>query len=160
MGLTEPREAEARRRPETSRDGRVATTKAISDDRPDGVAASSALPAAPGVMPREDVLPIANLEIRPGEYQLLADGKRVGLTVREFQTFLVLAERPDRVVTRPEIYSLVWGGQMAYRDRSVDVFVRKVRRKLEAAAPGWVYIHTHFGVGYRFSPERVTTERR
>jgi DNA-binding response OmpR family regulator len=105
----------------------------------------------------DHVLQIANLEIRPGEYQLLADGKRVGLTVREFQTFMVLAERPDRVVTRPEIYSLVWGGQMAYRDRSVDVFVRKVRRKLEAVAPGWAYIHTHFGVGYRFAPERVTS---
>ncbi len=106
---------------------------------------------------RDDVLNTANLEIRPGEYQVLADGQRVGLTVREFQTFLVLAERPDRVVTRPEIYSRVWGGQMAYRDRSVDVFMRKVRRKLEAVAPGWVYIHTHFGVGYRFSPERVTS---
>ena len=77
-----------------------------------------------------DVIRVANLEIRPAEYQLLADGRRVGLTVREFQTFLVLAERPDRVVTRPEIYARVWGGQMAYRDRSVDVFVRKVRRKL------------------------------
>src|SRR5262245_38563487 len=86
-----------------------------------------------------EVIRIANLEIRPAEFQLLADGKRVGLTVREFQTFLVLAERPDRVVTRPEIYSLVWGGQMTYRDRSVDVFVRKVRRKLEACAPGWEY---------------------
>jgi DNA-binding response OmpR family regulator len=157
MGLTEPREAEARRRSEAGHDGRVATTKVFPDDRPDGVAASSALPPAPGLSPREDVITIANLEIRPGEYQLLADGRRVGLTVREFQTFLVLAERPDRVVTRPEIYSLVWGGQMAYRDRSVDVFVRKVRRKLDAAAPGWVYIHTHFGVGYRFSPERVTS---
>ena len=104
-----------------------------------------------------DPVRLANLEIRPGEYQLLADGKRVGLTVREFQTFLVLAERPDRVVTRPEIYSLVWGGQMTYRDRSVDVFVRKVRRKLGTCAPNWIYIHTHFGVGYRFSPERVTS---
>jgi DNA-binding response OmpR family regulator len=104
-----------------------------------------------------DPLRIANLEIRPGEYQLLADSKRVGLTVREFQTFLVLAERPDRVVTRPEIYALVWGGQMTYRDRSVDVFVRKVRRKLATCAPNWIYIHTHFGVGYRFSPERVTS---
>jgi DNA-binding response OmpR family regulator len=103
------------------------------------------------------VLRVANLELRPAEYQLLAAGRRVGLTVREFQTFLVLAERPDRVVTRPEIYALVWGGQMTYRDRSVDVFVRKVRRKLAIAAPGWSYIHTHFGVGYRFSPERVTT---
>src|SRR6185503_10963769 len=77
--------------------------------------------------PEPAILRIANLEVRPAEFQVLADGKRVGLTVREFQTFLVLAQRPDRVVTRPEIYSLVWGGQMTYRDRSVDVFVRKVR---------------------------------
>jgi DNA-binding response OmpR family regulator len=104
-----------------------------------------------------DVLRVANLEIRPREYQLLADGSRVGLTVREFETFVVLAQRPDRVVTRPEIYALVWGGQMTYRDRSVDVFVRKVRRKLATCSPGWIYIHTHFGVGYRFSPERVTS---
>jgi DNA-binding response OmpR family regulator len=104
-----------------------------------------------------DVIRVANLEVSPGELQVLADGQRVGLTVREFQTFLVLAQRPDRVVTRPEIYELVWGGQMTYRDRSVDVFVRKVRRKLATCAPRWSYIHTHFGVGYRFAPERVTS---
>ena len=104
-----------------------------------------------------DVIRVANLEVSPGELQVLADGQRVGLTVREFQIFLVLAQRPDRVVTRPEIYELVWGGQMNYRDRSVDVFVRKVRRKLATSSPGWTYVHTHFGVGYRFSPERVTT---
>jgi DNA-binding response OmpR family regulator len=103
-----------------------------------------------------DRFEIENLEVRPSEFELLADGRRVGVTVREFQTFIALAERRDRVVTRPEIYQLVWGGQMAYRDRSVDVFVRKLRRKLDAAAPGWTYIHTHFGVGYRFSPERTT----
>ena len=105
-----------------------------------------------------EVIKVANLEIRPAEYQVLADGRRVGLTVREFQTFMVLAERQDRVVTRPEIYTRVWGGQMTYRDRSVDVFVRKVRRKLAGCAPNWAYIHTHFGIGYRFSPERVTTD--
>jgi DNA-binding response OmpR family regulator len=107
----------------------------------------------------DEILHIANLEIRPKEFEVLADGRRVGLTVREFQTFMVLAERPDRVVTRPEIYAKIWGGQMAYRDRSVDVFVRKVRRKLGTAAPGWSYIHTHFGVGYRFSAERVVSAR-
>jgi DNA-binding response OmpR family regulator len=106
--------------------------------------------------PGGNVIRIANIEIRPNEYEVLVDGRRVGLTVREFQTFLVLAERPDRVVTRQEIYATVWGGQMSYRDRSVDVFVRKLRRKLAAMTPGWVYIHTHFGVGYRFQPERVT----
>jgi DNA-binding response OmpR family regulator len=103
----------------------------------------------------EEILRIANLEIRASEYQVLAGGKRVGLTVREFQTFYVLAEQRDRVVSRPEIYARVWGGQMAYRDRSVDVFVRKVRRKLAESAPSWVYIHTHFGIGYRFTPERT-----
>ena len=117
------------------------------------------LPIAGAQTAGAEPIRVANLEVRPGEFQLLADGRRVGLTVREFQTFLVLSERPDRVVTRPEIYALVWGGQMAYRDRSVDVFVRKVRRKLADAAPGWSYIHTHFGVGYRFSPERVTQRR-
>jgi DNA-binding winged helix-turn-helix (wHTH) protein len=42
---------------------------------------------------------------------------------------------------------------MVHGDRSVDVFVRKLRSKLERASPGWRYIHTHFGIGYRFSPE-------
>jgi len=96
---------------------------------------------------------LANLEFRPNELEVLAGGLRVGLTVREFQTLLALALRPDRVVHRSEIYADVWGGKMAYRDRSVDVFVRKVRQKLERVAPDWRYIHTHFGIGYRFAPE-------
>jgi DNA-binding response OmpR family regulator len=92
-----------------------------------------------------------NLEIRPDEIQALVEGRRVGLTVREFQVLLVLAQREDRVMRRADIYSQVWGGEMKHRDRSVDVFVRKVRTKLAQAAPEWTYIHTHFGVGYRFA---------
>jgi len=42
---------------------------------------------------------------------------------------------------------------MVRGDRSVDVFVRKLRQKLRVASPHWGYIHTHFGVGYRFAPE-------
>jgi DNA-binding response OmpR family regulator len=99
-----------------------------------------------------------NLEIRPDEIQALADGQRVGLTVREFQVLLVLAEREDRVVRRADIYEEVWGGEMKRRDRSVDVFVRKVRNKLAHAAPEWTYIHTHFGVGYRFAAVSTTVE--
>jgi DNA-binding response OmpR family regulator len=98
-------------------------------------------------------LRVANLEIRPAELQVLVDDVRAGLTVREFELFLLLAERLDSVVQRPEIYELMWGGEMPRRDRSVDVLVRKVRRKLELVAPDWRYIHTHFGVGYRFTPE-------
>ena len=98
---------------------------------------------------------IGNVEIRPGEFQVLIDNRRVGLTVREFELFMLLAERLDSVVQRPEIYALMWGGEMPRRDRSVDVLIRRVRAKLEQVAPDWRYIHTHFGIGYRFSPERV-----
>jgi DNA-binding winged helix-turn-helix (wHTH) protein len=42
---------------------------------------------------------------------------------------------------------------MAHGDRSVDVFIRKLRQKLERTSPSWSYIHTHFGIGYRFDPE-------
>ncbi|MDQ3645069.1 MAG: winged helix-turn-helix domain-containing protein [Actinomycetota bacterium] len=94
------------------------------------------------------------MEVRPGELQVFIEGTRVGFTVREFELFFALAERFDRVVPRPEIYELVWGAHMPYRDRSVDVFIRKVRGKLESVAPGWEYIHTHFGIGYRFAPQR------
>jgi DNA-binding response OmpR family regulator len=110
--------------------------------------------------PSQPALTLGNLEIRPDEIQALADGRRVGLTVREFQVLLVLASREDRVVRRADIYGRVWGGEMKHRDRSVDVFVRKVRNKLAQAAPGWAYIHTHFGVGYRFAatPPQVASE--
>jgi DNA-binding response OmpR family regulator len=93
------------------------------------------------------------LEIRPDDTDVLADGMRVGLTVREFEVFQALASNPDRVVQRPDIYRQVWHAPMPYRDRAVDVFVRKVRQKLDDAAPDWKFIHTHFGIGYRFSAE-------
>ena len=99
---------------------------------------------------------IGNVEVRPAELQVLIEGVRVGFTVREFELFFALAERFDRVVPRPEIYQLVWDAHMPYRDRSVDVFIRKVRGKLDLVAPGWEYIHTHFGIGYRFAPQRRT----
>jgi DNA-binding winged helix-turn-helix (wHTH) protein len=59
------------------------------------------------------------------------------------------------VLEREEIYSRLWGYAMVRGDRSVDVFVRKLRRKLEKASPRWRYIHTHFGIGYRFAAESL-----
>ncbi len=96
---------------------------------------------------------LTNLELRPAEYEVLVEGRRAGLTVREFQIFSVLAAHVDRVVSREEVYAQVWGGPMARRDRSVDVFVRKLRTKLAAVSPDYQYIHTHFGVGYRLAPQ-------
>jgi DNA-binding response OmpR family regulator len=102
-----------------------------------------------------EALTFENLELRPDEMQALVGGTRVGFTVREYQVLAALVAREDRVVRRSEIYRQVWGGEMKHRDRAVDVFVRKVRTKLAATAPDWRYIHTHFGVGYRFAPEHA-----
>jgi DNA-binding response OmpR family regulator len=94
------------------------------------------------------------VEIRADQFQAFVRGRSVDLTRREFELLQLLAQAQGKVLQREEIYQAVWGYAMAHGDRSVDVFVRKVRLKLETASPDWSYIHTHFGVGYRFQPER------
>ena len=93
------------------------------------------------------------LEIRTDQFQAFVGGQSLDLTRREFELVQLLAEARGQVLQREEIYQRVWGYAMAHGDRSVDVFVRKLRQKLEARSPGWTYIHTHFGIGYRFQPE-------
>jgi DNA-binding response OmpR family regulator len=104
---------------------------------------------------RNEVGPIAagEIEIRSDRFQAFVAGLSVDLTRREFELIELLASAEGRVLEREEIYQRVWGYAMARGDRSVDVFVRKLRQKLEKSSPGWRYIHTHFGVGYRFAPE-------
>jgi DNA-binding response OmpR family regulator len=89
---------------------------------------------------------------------VLAATGRIQLTGRELDVLKVLVEHPDRVVTRDTIYAEVWGGHMPYRDRAADVYVRRVREKLRKLAPDLIYIHTHFGIGYRFWPEPITRD--
>jgi DNA-binding response OmpR family regulator len=93
------------------------------------------------------------LEIRADQFQAFAGDRTAELTRREFELLHLLAEARGQVMQREEIYQRVWGYAMAHGDRSVDVFVRKLRQKLENLSPRWVYIHTHFGIGYRFQPE-------
>ena len=106
---------------------------------------------------RADDVPVvaAELEIRADQFQAFAAGRSLDLTRREFEVLQLLAHAEGKVLQREEIYQRVWGYAMAHGDRSVDVFIRKVRQKLESASPGWKYLHTHFGVGYRFDPEPV-----
>ena len=95
------------------------------------------------------------LEIRSDQFQAFIGGESVGLTRREFELLQALADEGGRVVERERLYERVWGYVMAHGDRSVDVFVRKLRRKLQRRSTAWRYIHTHFGIGYRFEPEPV-----
>jgi DNA-binding response OmpR family regulator len=95
---------------------------------------------------------VGEITVRPDLYQAYTGEVSLELTAREFE-ILHLLSQSDRVLRREEIYERVWGYAMAHGDRSVDVFVRKLRQKLRAASPDWSYIHTHFGVGYRFAPD-------
>ena len=111
-------------------------------------------------MPELDAaVTVGEITIRPDLYQAHVREMSLELTAREFE-ILHLLSQSDRVLRREEIYERVWGYAMAHGDRSVDVFVRKLRQKLKAASPQWSYIHTHFGVGYRFSPEREAAGER
>jgi DNA-binding response OmpR family regulator len=103
----------------------------------------------------EDTVAAGELAIRPDRFDAYASGTAAGLSRKEYELLAQLAGAGGRVLEREDIYQRVWGYTMARGDRSVDVFVRKLRQKLEAVSPGWRYVHTHFGVGYRFAAEPV-----
>ncbi len=102
---------------------------------------------------------VGELEIRPDRFQAFVGDDALDLTRREFELLHLLAEERGQVLERETIYQRVWGYAMAHGDRSVDVFIRKLRQKLEKHSPSWAYIHTHFGIGYRLRP-RTGRDRR
>jgi DNA-binding response OmpR family regulator len=97
---------------------------------------------------------VEDLEIFPIEGTVTFQGTSVHMTRREIQVLAMLAARPGGVVRREDIYAGVWTGRMPRRDRSVDVWVRKLRTKLRTIAPDHEFVHTHYGFGYRLWPER------
>jgi DNA-binding response OmpR family regulator len=106
---------------------------------------------------RTETAPVqaGEVEIRADRFQAFVGEQSIDLTRREFELIELLASAEGRVLEREEIYSRLWGYTMVRGDRSVDVFVRKLRQKLEKASPSWRYIHTHFGIGYRFAAESL-----
>lgn len=96
---------------------------------------------------------MGRLEIKPEQHAALVDGRPLSLTVRELQLLVTLSAHPQRIMTRDELFAQVWGGRPRSDDRSVDVYVSRLRAKLGEAIPGTELIHTHNGIGYRFSPD-------
>lgn len=101
----------------------------------------------------EDTLYAGELEIRLGDGLVLAAGRVVRLSVREFELLVAMARRTGAIARREELFATVWRGSLRPADRSVDVYVSKLRGKLEAAMPDRRFIHTHPGFGYRFQPQ-------
>jgi DNA-binding response OmpR family regulator len=100
-----------------------------------------------------EVLRAGDLEVRPADHLALMNGRALSLSVRELELLAALVRRKGRIVPREELYETVWGASLRAQDRSVDVYVHKLRSKLARAVPECRFIHTHFGFGYRFEPE-------
>src|ERR671928_576262 len=98
---------------------------------------------------RGEMIEIEELRIDPREVQAYIDGESAGLTPTEFRLLYALALERGRVVTRDELLQRVWGRRETHRDRTVDVFVRKMREKIDRRAPRHTFIQTRYGVGYR-----------
>jgi DNA-binding response OmpR family regulator len=99
------------------------------------------------------MLCVGELEIRPDEYRVLCAGRTVELAPRELALLTELARRSGRIVSRAELFAAAWDRPFRRDDRSVDVYVRKLRAKLARVRPETEFIHTHFGFGYRLEAE-------
>jgi DNA-binding response OmpR family regulator len=100
-----------------------------------------------------DAIRVDDLEITPDEGLVRARGHVLTLSVREFQLLLAMVRHAGGIVSREELCRAVWGRELRSGDRSVDVYVSKLRAKLERAVPERRYIHTHPSFGYRFQSE-------
>ncbi len=99
------------------------------------------------VLPENEMIRIHGLSIDPGRRTLQLDGRSVDLTYTEFQVLTLLARRPGWVFTRTQIVDAVRGGDYPVTDRSVDVQIVGLRKKLGVSGR---LIETVRGVGYRF----------
>jgi DNA-binding response OmpR family regulator len=102
----------------------------------------------------KEILQAGPLEVRPSENVAVVEGMTLRLTRHELGLLIALGRRSGAVVSREDLSEQAWGRPLGLGDRSVDVYVRRLRQKLADAAPGWEFIHTHFAFGYRFSAER------
>jgi DNA-binding response OmpR family regulator len=101
---------------------------------------------------RGEPLDIEELRVDPGTVQAYVDGQSANLTPTEFRLLYALALEQGRVLTRDELLQKIWGRRQTRRDRTVDVFVRKLRYKIDRHSPQHAFVHTRYGVGYKLEP--------
>ena len=107
--------------------------------------------------PRGEPIEIEELRIDPREVQAYIDGDSAELTPTEFRLLYQLALERGRVSTRDELLQKLWGRRESHRDRTVDVFVRRLREKVDRRASRHTFIQTRYGVGYKL--EAVPKDR-
>ena len=106
--------------------------------------------------PTGEAIEIEELRVDPREVQAYIDGESADLTPTEFRLLYALALERGRVVTRDELLQRLWGRRQSHRDRTVDVFIRRLREKVDRRASHHTFIQTRYGVGYKLEPEPKT----
>ena len=123
---------------------------------PGGLVGRPGVAARRGVRAQEvergDAIEIEELRVDPRSFQAYVDGENVELTPTEFRLLYALACEQGRVITRDELLQKIWGRRETHRDRTVDVFVRRLRDKIDRIAPRHTFIQTRYGVGYKLEP--------
>lgn len=97
------------------------------------------------------------LTVRPSDFVVIADGEHLKLTPLELSLLAALTRHEGAVRTRSQLIRDAWGAGPSVSARNVDFRIKHLRDKLREAIPDVAYIHTHAGIGYRFSPQ--PTER-
>jgi phosphate regulon transcriptional regulator PhoB len=98
----------------------------------------------------QDTLIVGTLTIDPSSYRVQRNGVAVQLTALEFRLLYFLAARPNRIFTRDQLLDAVWGAERFVTPRSVDVYIRRLREKIEADPVHPHYLKTMRGSGYLF----------
>ncbi|MGH9322447.1 MAG: response regulator [Vicinamibacteria bacterium] len=101
-------------------------------------------------METEGTLLIGPLNIDPGSYRVQRNGEAIKLTALEFRLLYFLASRPNRIFTRDQLLDAVWGTERFVTPRSVDVYIRRLREKVEADPVHPIFLKTMRGAGYLF----------
>jgi two-component system alkaline phosphatase synthesis response regulator PhoP len=101
-----------------------------------------------GPIENNHIIRLKNFTIDKDRYVVVKDSTEITLVRKEFELLQFLVSRPDKVVTREEIFTNVWGDDVVVGDRTIDVHIRRIREKL-----GIDSIKTIKGVGYKFDEE-------
>jgi two-component system alkaline phosphatase synthesis response regulator PhoP len=98
----------------------------------------------------EKLIEVGPLRIDPASYRVTRAGKPVPLSTLEFRLLYYLASRPNKVFSRDQLLDAVWGTERFVTPRSVDVYIRRLREKIEADSQNPTYVKTVRGAGYLF----------
>src|SRR5262249_17532512 len=97
------------------------------------------------------------LRIEPRHVQAYVNAESLRLTSTEFRVLYTLALQQGHAVSRAELLRKIWDRPEHYRDRTVDVFIRRLRRKLEGSALDEAFINPDVGVGYALVPRQAAS---